>query len=177
MGKKNSATKISQVRIIDSSLIIEADRKRLTERLSRYLSKGGIKTIVPTKVKQETVDDIRSTPYGSLSASRIERLIFKTNAASVEAPNYSSGQTCTLTDKIRQCIARKSGKQIHLVDRADSQFVTLALNHMDQNEKVELVFRDNALESCIKSILTSYRYKNKLTITSVSSYIGHLTPV
>jgi hypothetical protein len=174
MGQKKSQTKIIQVRIIDSSLIIEADRLQLTKRLSSYLLRSRIKTIVPTRVKQETVDGPRSIAGYSKSANRIDKLIFRTNAVSVEAPDYSEGHTCRLTDRIRQCIAKKSGKQIHLIERADLEFVTLALNHMNQKEKVELVFRDNALETCIKSVLTSYHFTNRLTITRVSAHIACL---
>ncbi|HKM77273.1 MAG TPA: hypothetical protein VJZ32_12740 [Candidatus Bathyarchaeia archaeon] len=174
MGPKNPTTKITQVRILDSSLIIEADRLRLTKRLSDYLSRNRIQTIVPTKVKQETVDEPRSIPEYSKSANRIDRLIFRSNAVSVEDPDYRDGRTCTLTDRIRDCIAKKSGKFAHLVERADLEFVTLALNHMNRNEKVELVFRDNALDACIKSILTSYRYANKLMITPISAHIDSL---
>lgn len=174
MGQKKPTAKVKQVRIIDSSLIIEADRLHLTKRLSNYLSRSRIQTIVPTKVKQETVDGPRAIPQYSKSANRIDTMIFRTNVVLVEAPDYRAGSTCRLTDRVRVCIANKSGKPVHLVERADLEFVTLALNHMDRNEKVELVFRDNALDTCIKTVLRSYRFTDKLTITHVSAHIARL---
>jgi len=73
----------------------------------------------------------------------------------LEQPDYSDRQITRVVDNIRKCIARKSGKQVHLIERADLQIVAPAVAHAKGGGQVELIFRDKALKVCLEAALTS----------------------
>ena len=58
----------------------------------------------------------------------------------MEDPNYQDSKTCKMIDRVGDCIAKRSGKRRDLVERADLDFVTLALNHIANGDAVELLF-------------------------------------
>ncbi len=161
------------VRIVDSSLIIEADRLGVIRKLSVYLQKHQ-NTITPRKVKEETVDRPASIAGLSKSASRIDAGLFRKGLVVVEEPSYQDNKTCKTIDRIGDCIAKKSRKRRDLVERTDLDFVTLALNHIANGDVVEVVFRDAALQSCITSVLTPLGLIDKLKIISVSDFLANI---
>ena len=175
MSQKKGGAAANLVRVIDSSLIIEADRVRVMSRLSIYFSKHPNPiTIAPKKVKEEAVDRPARIAWLSSSASRIDAALFRNGLIAVEDPSYQDSKTCKIIDRIGDCIAKRSGKRRDLVERADLDFVTLALNHIANGDVVELVFRDAALLSCIKSVLTAFRLIDKLKVESVSKFLDRL---
>jgi hypothetical protein len=160
------------VRVIDSSLIIEANRVRLLSRLSIYFQKHPNQvTIAPRKVKEETVDRPAGIAGLSRSARRIDTELFRKGLIVVKDPSYRDNKTCKIIDRIGDCIAKRSGKRRDLVERTDLDFVTLALNHIANGDVIEVVFRDDALLGCIKSVLTAFGLINKLKIISVSDFL------
>ena len=72
-----------------------------------------------------------------------------------EEPDYSDGQISKIVDRVRGCIAKKAGKPVHVVERADLQIVALAVFHAKKRDAVELVFRDKALKDCLESVLNA----------------------
>lgn len=141
------------VRIVDSSLLIEADHAGALDALQRYL-RSGPGAIAPPRVFEETVTEPRSLGYFEASAARIEAL-FSNGTVTREEPDYSDGQISKIVDRVRGCIAKKAGKPVHVVERADLQIVALAVFHAKKRDAVELVFRDKALKDCLESVLNA----------------------
>jgi len=139
------------VRIVDSSLLIEADHRDALGALEAYL-RAEPRAIAPPRVFEETVTEPRSLGYFEASAARIEAL-FSNGTLTREEPDYSDSQVSKTVDRVRDCIARKAGKPVHMVERADLQIVALAVSHVKSRDSVELVFRDKALKDCLESVL------------------------
>ena len=93
----------------------------------------------------EAVTEPKSLGYFASSASRIERP-YTNGTTAIEDPEYTEPQVSNMVDKVRKCIAKKAGKQVHLVERADLQLVALAASHAKKGDHVELIFRDGALK-------------------------------
>ena len=166
---------MTSVRVVDSSLIIEADRLRITSKLSIYFLKHPNPiTIAPRKVKEETVDRPARIDRLSRSAGRIDTELFRKGSIVVEDPSYQDNKICRIIDRIGDCIAKRSGKRRDLVERTDLDFVTLALNHMANGDAVETVFRDDALLSCVKSVLMAHGLGDKLRFVSVSDFLERM---
>jgi hypothetical protein len=138
------------IRIVDSSLLIDADRRKKLKRLERYLH--GAKSVAPPRVYSETVEE--PSKVGSLapSAARIGTLFTK-GALTIEPPNYTNPRVSKATDAIRDCMAKVMGKMGHLVEIADLQVAALAMSHLLNGESVELVFYDKPLLHCMKQVL------------------------
>jgi hypothetical protein len=138
-------------RVIDSSLLIEADRRGILGELEAYLH-ANIPSVASPRVLEETVTEAKAIGYAD-SAARIEKL-FNTGTLRLEQPDYSDRQITRIVDNIRKYIARKSGKQVHLIERADLQMVAPAVAHAKGGDQVELIFRDKALKVCLEAALT-----------------------
>lgn len=140
----------TDIRIVDSSLLIEADRRKKLKRLEPYLR--SVKSVAPPRVYSETVGEPSSVHSLASSAARIGAL-FTGGALTVESPNYSDPRVSKATDAIRECMAKAMGKMGHLVETADLQVATLAMSHLFNGEKVEVVFYDVPLLRCMRSVL------------------------
>jgi hypothetical protein len=159
------------VRVVDSSLLIEADHRGALAALQRYL-RSGVGAIAPPRVFEETVTEPRSLGYFETSTARIERL-FSNGTVTREEPNYSDGQVSKIVDRVRGCIARKAGKPVHLVERADLQIVALAVSHAKNRDSVELIFRDRALKDCLESVLKAQGIEG-VTVTDSTMLVSQL---
>lgn len=141
--------------IVDSSLLIEAEHRKVLSALESHLSSSSSsrKTIATPRVYDETVVEPKSFRRGYLarSASRIEKLYKR--CITIEKPDYTEPVVSTVTDKVRKCIGNKSEKNEHLVELEDLQIVALAVSHALKGEDVELVFRDKTLKDCLEAIL------------------------
>ncbi len=159
------------VRIVDSSLLIEADHRKVLAALEAHL-RSNPGTIAPPRVYEETVTEPKSLGYFASSASRIQKL-YANRVVTIEHPDYTDAQVSDLVDKVRECIARKAGKPVHLVERADLQIVALAASHAKKGDDVELIFRDKALKDCIESVFTGQEIQSPM-ITDSSVLIQRL---
>jgi hypothetical protein len=131
---------LAAVRIVDSSLLIEADHRKVLGALEAYLrlSPGAI---APPRVYEETVTEPRSIGHFAQPASRIEKL-YSNGAVKIERPDYADSRVSDIVDRVRECIAKKAGKPVHMVERGDLQIVALAAAHAKKGDGVELIFRD-----------------------------------
>jgi hypothetical protein len=132
------------IRIIDSSLLIEAERRKLLPALEAHLSSSS-KTIAPPRVYEETVIEPKSMSHFAASASRIEKLYAK--CIEIEEPDYSEPKVSKIVDRVRECIAEKAAKAEHLVELADLQIGALSVKRATKRENVELIFREKALKA------------------------------
>ena len=161
---------MADVRIVDSSLLIEAERRRALDDLESYF-RSGPKTIAPPAVFEETVTEPKSIARFVSSASRIEKLY--TNTVVIEEPDYSSNPVSDVVDKVRKCIAKKAKKDEHLIELADLQIVALAVSYAIKGRTVELIFRDKALKDCLKSVLDAQAISG-VSVTDSSALIHDL---
>ncbi|MEM0321827.1 MAG: hypothetical protein QW613_05445 [Thermoprotei archaeon] len=134
------------ITVVDSSLMIEADRRGVLDELEIYLRENI--SVSPPRVFEETVTEARKVGYVD-SANRIEGL-FNTGALRVVEPDYSDHKISRIVDGVRECIARKSCKPIHMVERTDLDIVVLAAGYAKAGAKVILIFRDKALRECLE---------------------------
>ena len=137
-------------RVIDSSLLIEADHRRVLVALEKYL-RSGPPAIAPPRVYEETVTEPRSIGFGA-SAARIEKL-FSSGAVAIKPPDYTDSFVSTIVDRVRVCIADRAGKPEHTVERADLQIVALAIENARKGNPIEIMFRDRVLKVCLERIL------------------------
>ena len=151
------------VRVLDSSLLIEADGRKLLKELETDL-RSSKNAITPQRVYEETVTEPASKGYRA-SASRIERL-YKSRAIAIDNPDYTNKQVSDAIDRTRKCIAGKANKPEHLVELADLQVVALAVTHASRGAKVEIIFRDNALRDCLDVILSRMGISNVTLVDS-----------
>jgi hypothetical protein len=98
----------------------------------------------------------------------IEKLF--TGTVTIEKPDYADRQVSDIVDKVRECIARKAGKPVHVVELADLQIVALAVSHAKKGDVVELVFRDNVLKHCLELVLKAQAISG-VSITDSSQLI------
>ncbi len=126
------------VKIVDSSLLIKADYQKALSRLEAYLSSFS-NVIAPPRVYEESVKVPKSIPSFIASATRIEKL-FTNGTITVEKPDFTDSQVSDIVDKIRECIAKKSGKPVHMVERGDLQILALAVSHSKRGDNFELYF-------------------------------------
>ncbi len=158
------------IRVVDSSLLIEAERRKVLPALEAHLSSAS-RTIAPPRVYEETVTEPKSVGYFVASASRIEKLYGRSIA--IEEPEYSEPLVSKIVDKVRKCIAKKVDKPEHLVELADLQIVALAVSYAAKGVKVELIFRDKALKNCLGAILSPEGIFN-ISIVDSSTLVGWL---
>ncbi|MBI4258511.1 MAG: hypothetical protein HY619_06115 [Thaumarchaeota archaeon] len=156
---------------MDSSLLIEADYKGVLNRLASSLSREGQRTVAPPKVYEETVTDARRIGFVE-SAARINQL-FSSQTIVIENPSYLVSKVSKTVDAVRNCIAKKAGKPVHKVERADLQIVALAVMHSRGGDEVELIFRDAALKDCLKAVLKGKGIPN-VVVTDSSSLVQRL---
>jgi len=142
---------LATVIIVDSSLLIEADYRKALNALETHLE-AKPRVLAPPRVYEETVTEPKSIRRFALSASRIEDL-FSNGTIEIEKPDYTDPQVSEIVDRVRECIAKKANKPVHIVERADLQIVALAAAHAKRGEAVELIFRDKALKDCPQSVL------------------------
>jgi hypothetical protein len=159
------------IRVVDSSLLIEADHREALDVLEAYL-RSDPGAIAPPRVYEETVTEPRSLGYFGSSAARIEAL-FSNGTVRVEEPDYSDRQVSKIVDRVRGCIAKKARKPMHVVERADLQIVALAASHAKKLDRVELIFRDKALKDCLESVLNA-RGLEGVSVTDSSMLVSHL---
>jgi hypothetical protein len=159
------------VRIIDSSLLIEADHRRVLGALEAFLRLNP-GAIAPPRVYEETITEPRSLGYFKESASRLEKL-YANGTVKIERPVYTDPQVSDIVDKVRECIARKAEKPVHMVERGDLQIVALASSHAKNGDDVELIFRDKALKDCLESVLSRQGIRG-VTITDSSLLVRRL---
>jgi hypothetical protein len=159
------------VRVLDSSLLIEAERRKLLKELESDL-RADKNAITPQRIYDETVTEPASIAYLKSSAARIDRL-YKTNAIRIDIPDYTNKQVTEAVDRTRKCIAAKANKPEHLVELADLQIVALAVTHASRGTAVELIFRDNALRDCLEAILPRIGITN-LTLVDSSALVQKL---
>jgi hypothetical protein len=110
--------------------------------------------IAPPRVYEETVKEPKSTTHLAASATRIEKL-FINSTVRIEEPDFTDHQVSDIVDRVRECIAKKSGKATHLVERGDLQMVALVVAHCKRSDSVELIFRDKILKNCLESVLSA----------------------
>ncbi len=158
-------------RIVDSSLLIEADRRRVLGALEADL-RSNPTAVVPPRVYEETVTEPKSAGFDA-SATRIEKL-FKSGVLRVEPPDYTDSEVSDIVDRIRVCIATRAGKPAHLVERADLQIVALAVSHAKRGDSVELIFRDNVLKTCLDAVLRRLHVSN-VSVTDFEQLVGQLS--
>ena len=139
------------VRIIDSSLLIEAYHQGALDKLEDNL-KSGNKAVAPPKVYDETVREPERMTWLASSARRI-KMLYTNGAITIEVPDYTDPKVSDVVDKVKSCVARKSGKPAHMVELADLQIVALAVSHVKKDGRVEVVFRDKALRDCLARTL------------------------
>ena len=151
--------------------MIEADRRKRLDALEAYL-RSSPKAITPQRVYEETVTEPKSLGYLATSASRIEKL-YKNSTMTIENPDYSDRKISDVVDKVRECIAKKAKKPVHLVERADLQIVALAVSYANRGKAVELIFRDKALKDCLVSVLVG-RGISGVAITDSSKLVREL---
>jgi hypothetical protein len=162
---------LAVVRIVDSSLLIEADHRRVLSALEAHL-RSNPGAIAPPRVYEETVTEPRSLGYFAMSASRIEKL-YVNGTVKVEELDYTDPQVSEIADRVRECIAKKAKKPVHLVERADLQVVALAASHATKGDDVEIIFRDKALKDCLGSVLTG-RGISGVAMTDSSALVQQL---
>ncbi|MCL5788628.1 MAG: hypothetical protein M1357_02345 [Candidatus Marsarchaeota archaeon] len=97
---------MSTFRVVDSSLLIEADRRGVLVALEKYL-RSGPPAIAPPRVYEETVTEPRSIGFDG-SAARIEKL-FSSGAVETKHPDYTDSLVSNIVDRVRMCIADKAG--------------------------------------------------------------------
>ena len=162
---------MATVVIVDSSLLIEADYRKALNTLEMHL-KAKPRVLAPPRVYEETVTEPKSIPRFAVSASRIESL-FSNGTIEIEKPDYTDPQVSEIVDRVRECIAKKADKPVHIVERADLQIVALAAAHAKRRETVELIFRDKALKDCLRSVLRGQGVSGA-AITDSSALLGQL---
>jgi hypothetical protein len=162
---------LAAIRIVDSSLLIEADHRKVLGALEAHLRLDP-GAIAPPRVYEETVTEPKSLGYFAQSASRIERL-YSDGAIAIEKPDYSDPQVSNVVDRVRECIAKKAGKPVHMVERGDLQIVALAAAHAKKGDAVELVFRDKALKDCLELVLSKQGISG-VGISDSSELVGRL---
>jgi len=91
----------------------------------------------------------------------------------IETPNYADSQVSDTVDRVRECIAKRAGKLVHMVERGDLQIVALAAAHAKKGDSVELIFRDKALKDCLESVLSG-RGISGVIITNSSLLVRQL---
>ena len=91
----------------------------------------------------------------------------------IENPDYSESEVSDTVDKVRECIAKKAEKRVHLVELADLQIVALAASYARKGERVELIFRDKLLKDCLVSVLNGKGISG-VTITDSSMLVREL---
>lgn len=100
------------ITVYDSSLIIEADKRGLVNKLALHIARDPRnRIIVPRKVWEETVGIPARTNYYSRSAKRIDDTLFQTNLIMIESVSYTDSGRSKILDNIADCIARRSGKK------------------------------------------------------------------
>ena len=159
------------VRVVDSSLLIEADYRKKLGALERYLSSEP-RAIAPPEVYTETVTEPKALGYLTASATRIERL-YRRGVITTKSPDYSNSRVSQIVDRVRGCIANKANKPVHLVEKADLQIAALAVTDAFKGEQVELIFRDKALRNCLESALRRYRISS-IRITDSSELLDRI---
>ena len=148
------------VTIIDSSLLIKADFRKVLNQLNTFLSSKE-SVIAPPAIYEETVEISESIPVLAQSARRIEKL-FKNGVIKIETPDFSDSQVSNIVDKTRNCIGKKSGKALHSVERGDLQITALVVNHLKNRREVELIVHDRPLKECLEQILKAEGLSNIL---------------
>ena len=162
---------MAAVVVVDSSLLIEADHRKALNALEARL-KAKPRVLAPPRVYEETVTEPKSILRFAHSASRIENL-FSNGTIEIEKPDYTDPQVSVIVDRVRECIAKKARKPVHVVERGDLQIVALAAAHAKRGEAVELIFRDKALKDCLLSVLRGQRVPGTL-VTDSSALVRQL---
>jgi len=152
------------VRVVDSSLLIEADYRRKLGALAKYLGSDP-RAIAPPEVYTETVITPKALPYLAASATRIEGL-YSRGVITTQTPDYTNRRVSKIVDRVRGCIANKANKPVHEVEIADLQIVALAVTAAFKGEAVELIFRDRALRDCLESAMKRNRVSSIVMIDS-----------
>ncbi|MBI3023141.1 MAG: hypothetical protein HYY68_05365 [Thaumarchaeota archaeon] len=78
--------------------------------------------------------------------------MYVSGTVEIQNPNYGLAEISDIVDRVRACIAKESGKPLHMVEKADLQTTALVAWHATRGDSVEFIFHDRALKQCLQSV-------------------------
>jgi hypothetical protein len=160
---------VTQISIVDSSLLILLDQYNGLERFCKECQSKNIVTITSPKVFEETVNAPRKLARHRDSAGRIKHTIFDSGIVQIEKVTYNAFIS-KITDRARELIALRSGVPKHEIERADLEIIGLAFAHSKRGDKTKVIFRDRAMGHALAMLAARYDRDGNIDVIDALHY-------
>lgn len=155
--------------VVDSSILIFYDRKKLLEDFLREKKKENITVVIPRAIASEVIDEPKAfaekiKQSAPELANRILDSVERISAAveqgliRVEAVNY--GKYSKVMDNVRKHLSRLDSTPEYAVKKGDPELVALVIQLYDEvKEKVFVATLDKGLLKALKPFIKEVEYE------------------